>query len=162
MKQGKTEKAVFAKLSTEKLELEQHEIALNVGNDIERIASNLDSSKSKANKLLTTAKDLSENIGRELYRAQVNISSDYKTLKKVDSELMDSFKELKGYNADIDKLFDKVKQAEKSLGRSRDIERLYKKLKELSIAAASGTAPFGSIGSSIDGAIRKAEAINKI
>ena len=160
MKQGKTEKAVFAKLS--KVELEEQKVELNVGSEIERIASNLDSSKSAANKLLVSAKELSDNIGRELYRAQVNISSDFKTLQKVDNELRSSYKELKGYNDDIDKLFDKVKQAEKSLGRSRDIERLYKKLKELRISAASGTAPFGSIGDSITGAFKNAEAINKI
>jgi predicted DNA-binding ArsR family transcriptional regulator len=160
MKQGKTEKAVFAKLS--KVELEEQKVELNVGSEIERIASNLDSSKSAANKLLVSAKELSDNIDRELYRAQVNISSDFKTLQKVDNELRSSYKELKGYNDDIDKLFDKVKQAEKSLGRSRDIERLYKKLKELKISVASGTAPFGSIGDSITGSFKNAEAINKI
>ena len=160
MKQGKTEKAVFAKLS--KVELSQHEIALNVGSEIERIASNLDSSKSAANKLLASGKELSSNIGRELYRAQVNISSDFKTLQKVDNDLRSSYKELKGYNNDIDKLFDKVQQAEKSLGSSGDIQRLYKKLKELKSSAASGTAPFGSIGDAITGAFKKAEAIKKI
>ena len=109
----------------EKVELGQHNVALNIGSEIERIASNLDSSKSAANKLLVSAKELSSNIGRELYRAQVNISSDFKTLQKVDNELRSSYKELKGYNNDIDKLFDKVEQAEKSLGRSTDIDRLY-------------------------------------
>ena len=156
----------MAKLAEEqtpqKVELGQHNVALNIGSEIERIASNLDSSKSAANKLLVSAKELSSNIGRELYRAQVNISSDFKTLQKVDNELRSSYKELKGYNNDIDKLFDKVEQAEKSLGRSTDIDRLYKKLKELRISVASGTAPFGSIGDSVAKAFKEAEAINKI
>ena len=34
MKQGKTEKAVFAKLSTEKVELAQHEVELAMVQDI--------------------------------------------------------------------------------------------------------------------------------
>ncbi|MDB2690396.1 hypothetical protein N9Z17_04275 [Planktomarina temperata] len=160
MKQSKTEKAVFAKLS--KVELEQHEVELNVGGEIERIASNLDSSKSNANKLLKLGLELSNNIGREVYRAKVNVSSDFKSLQKVDNELRSSYKELKGYNNDIDKLFDKVKQAENSLGRTRDIERLYKKIKELRISAASGTAPFGKVGDEITGAFKEAEAIKKI
>jgi hypothetical protein len=61
MKQGKTEKAVFAKLSTEKVELEQHNVELGLMQDFDKMQSEAEqlwkSAENKVGNILRTAMD---------------------------------------------------------------------------------------------------------
>lgn len=61
MKQGKTEKAVFAKLSIEKVELEQHEVELGLMQDFDKMQSEAEqlwkSAENKVGNILRTAMD---------------------------------------------------------------------------------------------------------
>ena len=162
MKQGKTEKAVFAKLSTEKVELEEHKVELSVDSEINKLISRVDNSRKTSKDLLNQAQELASSIGKTLYRAQVNISGDAQDLKKVDSKLGNMYKELKGYNKEVEALFNKLKSAEKELGSTREIDKFYKKLRELQISISSGTVPYGQIGDRITQRLREAEQLKKI
>ena len=111
MKQGKTEKAVFAKLS--KVELEQHEVALNVDQDIDKLVAQAKNWKDEAKGVYQEAMDLAGEIGRTLYRAKVNINGDARVLEKKLKQIKDYRKDFEVIRKGEEQIQTKVKQAQK-------------------------------------------------
>ena len=146
----------------EKVELEEHKVELSVESELNKLASKIDNSKKSSKDLLSQAEELTSSIGKTLYRAQVNIAGDATALEKVDSKLANMYKELKGYNQEIDALFNKVKVAEKQLGNTSEINSLYKEINQLKISLGSGTVLYGRIGDKITQRLREAGELKKI
>ena len=157
MKKHSPIKSVMTKLATEPQKVE-----LSVDSELDKLISKIDNSKKASKDLLSQAEELTSSIGQTLYRAQVNISGDAQALKKVDGKLGDMYKELKGYDKQIDALLNKVQSAEKQLGNTREISSLYKKINQLRISLGSGTMLYGRIGDKISQRLREASEIKKI
>ena len=158
MKQGKTEKAVFAKLS--KVELGQHEVHLNVDQDIEKLVADAENWKGDARKVYQEAMDLADQMGRTLYRAKVNIKGDGRELEKKLKQIKDFRKDFEVIRKGEEKIQAKVTQAQKLLGDSKEISKLNAKLKQLGLNIASA----GFLGSTdeIVQRLRERDKLNEI
>lgn len=158
MKQGKTEKAVFAKLS--KVELEQHEVELNVDQDIDKLVADAKNWKGEAKEVYAEAMDLASEIGRTLYRAKVNINGDARVLEKKLKQIKDFRKDFEVIRKGEEQIRTKVKQAQKLLGDSKEIDKLNAKLKQLNIDIGSA----GFLGSTdkIVQRLRERDKLNEI
>lgn len=158
MKQGKTEKAVFAKLS--KVELAQHEVELNVDQDIDKLVTDAKNWKSEAKGVYAEAMDLASEIGRTLYRAKVNINGDARVLEKKLKQIKDFRKDFEVIRKGEEQIRTKVKQAQKLLGDSKEIDKLNAKLKQLNIDIGSA----GFLGSTdkIVQRLRERDKLNEI
>jgi dissimilatory sulfite reductase (desulfoviridin) alpha/beta subunit len=158
MKQGKTEKAVFAKLS--KVELTQHEVELNVDQDIDKLVADAKNWKSEAKEVYAEAMDLASEIGRTLYRAKVNINGDARVLEKKLKQIKDFRKDFEVIRKGEEQIRTKVKQAQKLLGDSKEIDKLNAKLKQLNIDIGSA----GFLGSTdkIVQRLRERDKLNEI
>jgi HPt (histidine-containing phosphotransfer) domain-containing protein len=158
MKQGKTEKAVFAKLS--KVELAQHEVELNVDQDIDKLVADAKNWKGEAKEVYAEAMDLASEIGRTLYRAQVNINGDARVLEKKLKQIKDFRKDFEVIRKGEEQIRTKVKQAQKLLGDSKEIDKLNAKLKQLNIDI--GTAGFLGSTDNIVQRLRERDKLNEI
>ena len=95
MKQGKTEKAVFAKLSTQKVELEQHEVklALELGG-IRAMASQLKTDIKVYNQKFSTFDNLVRELNNEAESLDKRTERFYQEVDKVKKEGLAKGKEL--------------------------------------------------------------------
>ena len=95
MKQGRTEKAVFAKLSTEKVEL-------NAVGDLKKMMKSLESDSNKLDKMLF-----------DVNSAIVNFRNEYNRASKMESQLMGGIKT-------VDSQLNILKKQTKELGLFED------------------------------------------
>jgi len=95
MKQGKTEKAVFAKLSTQKVELEEHkvELALELGG-IRKMASQLKTDIKVYNQKFSTFDDLVRELNNEAESLDKRTERFYQEVDEVKKEGLAKGKEL--------------------------------------------------------------------
>ena len=94
MKQSKTEKAVFAKLSTQKVELSidaQMKEYMKLANDVEQMGKDLYANQNKAENLLKQANNLLEPVGNFM---ETQIQSALKDLESAGLKSSDAYREL--------------------------------------------------------------------
>jgi hypothetical protein len=84
MKQGKTEKAVFAKLSTQKVELSQHEVALNKISDISKLLQDGEDMLKNADSELS---GIAKRMSNGLIVVAANVPAQAKNAMKLAEEL---------------------------------------------------------------------------
>ena len=99
MKQGKTEKAVFAKLSTEKVEKVELSIDaqmkeyMKLANSVEQMGKDLYANQNKAEQLLKQADNLLEPVGNFM---ETQIESALKDLERAGLKNSDAYRSLSG------------------------------------------------------------------
>jgi len=128
MKQGKTEKAVFAKLSTQKVELEEQKVELSIASQISNYADDirtvqtklqvLEAAESKASRLFAIKEDAIQ-LTKELQSVRAEqderyVSSWVDGVPQLLNELEQSVKEL-GIDPSSVKGYDELKKAYSSI-----------------------------------------------
>ena len=122
MKQGKTEKAVFAKLSTEKVELEQHEVELNVASQISNYADDIRTVQSKLQVL-----EAAESKASRLFAIKEDASQLQKELQSVRAEQDERY--VATWVKDVPQLLNEIEQSVKELGVDPSSVKGYDELK---------------------------------
>ena len=128
MKQGKTEKAVFAKLSTQKVELEEQKVELSIASQISNYADDirtvqtklqvLEAAESKASRLFAIKEDAIQ-LTKELQSVRAEqderyVSSWVDGVPQLLNQLEQSVKEL-GIDPSSVKGYDELKKAYSSI-----------------------------------------------
>lgn len=119
MKQGKTEKAVFTKLATEKVELEQHEVKLST--DLSRAFSQLES----VDKNLRNAEQVMDKAYVK-YKSTLKEAED--TVDRVDSIVSEVAMDARKLGVDesaVPNLKESIALGQKLLTIIRGMEKLY-------------------------------------
>jgi len=135
MKQGRTEKAVFAKLSAEKVELAQHEVQLNVASQISNYADDIRTVQSKLQVL-----EVAESKASRLFAIKEDASQLAKELKSVRAEQDEQY--VSSWVDGVPQLLNKLEQSVKELGVDPSSVKGYDELKK---AYASISSKYKSI-----------------
>ena len=143
MKQGRTEKAVFAKLSTEKVELAEQEVNLNVASQISNYADDirevqtklqvLDVAESKVSRLFAIKEDASQ-LTKELKSARVESNEEY----------------VSSWVDGVPQLINKLEQSVKELGVDPSSVRGYDELKNAYTSISSKYKGVQGIGAKVE------------
>ena len=143
MKQGRTEKAVFAKLSTEKVELAEQEVNLNVASQISNYADDirevqtklqvLDVAESKVSRLFAIKEDASQ-LTKELKSARVESNEEY----------------VSSWVDGVPQLLNKLEQSVKELGVDPSSVRGYDELKNAYTSISSKYKGVQGIGAKVE------------
>lgn len=143
MKQDKTEKAVFAKLSTEKVELTEQEVNLNVASQISNYADDirevqtklqvLDVAESKVSRLFAIKEDASQ-LTKELKSARVESNEEY----------------VSSWVDGVPQLLNKLEQSVKELGVDPSSVRGYDELKKAYTSISSKYKGVQGIGAKVE------------
>lgn len=143
MKQGKTEKTVFTKLATEKVELAEQEVNLNVASQISNYADDirevqtklqvLDVAESKVSRLFAIKEDASQ-LTKELKSARVESNEEY----------------VSSWVDGVPQLLNKLEQSVKELGVDPSSVRGYDELKKAYTSISSKYKGVQGIGAKVE------------
>jgi len=109
MKQGKTEKAVFAKLSTEKVELAEQKVELSVASQISNYAADIRTVQTKLQVL-----EVAESKASRLFAIKEDAIQLTKELKSVRAEQDEQY--VSSWVDDVPQLLNELEQSVKELG----------------------------------------------
>ena len=143
MKQGKTEKAVFAKLSTEKVELAQHEVELNVASQVSNYADDIRTVQSKL-QVLETA----ESKASRLFAIKEDASQLQKELQSVRAEQDERY--IRTWVEGVPQLLNELEQSVKELGIDPSSVKGYNELKRAYSSISSKYKSIEGVGAKVE------------
>ena len=141
MKQGKTEKAVFAKLS--KVELAQHEVELNVASQVSNYADDIRTVQSKL-QVLETA----ESKASRLFAIKEDASQLQKELQSVRAEQDERY--IRTWVEGVPQLLNELEQSVKELGIDPSSVKGYNELKRAYSSISSKYKSIEGVGAKVE------------
>jgi len=143
MKQSKTEKAVFAKLSTQKVELAQHEVELNIGSQVANYADDISTIRTKLQELITAESKVSRLFG--IKEDAIQLTKELKSARAEQNE-----KYVSSWVKDVPKLLSEIEQSVRDLGIDPSSVKGYDEIQKAYTTISSAYKRIEGVGAKVE------------